>query len=54
MSNVHSEKETITKTIKTYKEEIIHKTKKTEYIGISSKSSKSKNTHLNNIRHQIK
>lgn len=41
MSN-KTEKESITKTtIKTYKEEIYHKSKKTEYIGISSKNSKS-------------
>jgi hypothetical protein len=42
MSNIDSDKETITKTIKSYKEEIIQTSKKTEYIGISSKSSKSK------------
>ena len=40
MSN-KTEKESITKTIKTYTEEIYHKSKKTEYIGISSKNSKS-------------
>jgi len=42
MSNKTEKEDNIKKTtIKTYKEEIFHKTKKTEYIGISRKNSKS-------------